>query len=369
MQDPHTLFQRLQQAYVNGTFTTQSVQLSAEQIAPFPEQRLVQVSQLMQDTAWETDGIELLQRKQFGRIILNGGMATRFGGRVKGVCEALDGKSFLQLKLEQMTRLEQTFDLPEIPVALMHSFATHETTKQFLEDHHYFGRTKIEFFLQPDAPRLTKDGTLYQGAQDRAARGHGDFAHAFKESGILQRWIDQGVTHIDFSNIDNLGATVHPAMLAAFVDSNKSMGVEVARKNPGDKGGSVGLKDGRAGIIEGFYFPDDVSQDQLTHFNTNNLWFRLDALRALLEDPAFDLPWSVVHKTVVDPKLGEQEVVQFEHVAADITFSFNQVPEDDQVLFFWVDREGSSGRFFPVKQPDDLVELQEALRVRLATVY
>src|SRR5205823_10658231 len=44
-------------------------------------------------------GLEVLRAGQAASIVLNGGMATRFGGTVKGIVEAVDGKSFLELKL------------------------------------------------------------------------------------------------------------------------------------------------------------------------------------------------------------------------------------------------------------------------------
>ena len=46
-------------------------------------------------------GREALASGQVGVAVLNGGMATRFGGVVKGVVEAIGNRSFLELKLRQ----------------------------------------------------------------------------------------------------------------------------------------------------------------------------------------------------------------------------------------------------------------------------
>src|SRR5918999_1789149 len=44
-------------------------------------------------------GVEALRAGEVATVVLNGGMATRFGGVVKGTVEAFDGRSFLELKL------------------------------------------------------------------------------------------------------------------------------------------------------------------------------------------------------------------------------------------------------------------------------
>ena len=55
-------------------------------------------------------------------------MATRFGGVVKGVVEAVDGKSFLELKLAQTGELARLLDT-SVPMAVMNSFATDRATQ------------------------------------------------------------------------------------------------------------------------------------------------------------------------------------------------------------------------------------------------
>ena len=70
-------------------------------------------------------GLEALAAGRVAQVVLAGGMATRFGGVVKGVVEALDGGSFLGWKLGETARLGADLGV-RIPVALMTSFATDE---------------------------------------------------------------------------------------------------------------------------------------------------------------------------------------------------------------------------------------------------
>ena len=50
-------------------------------------------------------GVEALRAGRVAQVVLAGGMATRFGGVVKGAVEALDGRSFLSWKLGETARL------------------------------------------------------------------------------------------------------------------------------------------------------------------------------------------------------------------------------------------------------------------------
>src|SRR4029450_7479065 len=73
-------------------------------------------------------GIDALRRGEVAQVVLAGGMATRFGGVVKAVLTAVDGKSFLEAKLEQTRALERALDTT-VPVALMTSFATDDAVR------------------------------------------------------------------------------------------------------------------------------------------------------------------------------------------------------------------------------------------------
>ena len=73
-------------------------------------------------------GLDALAAGRVAQVVLAGGMATRFGGVVKGVVEALDGRSFLAWKLGETERLGEALGV-EIPVALMTSFATDDETR------------------------------------------------------------------------------------------------------------------------------------------------------------------------------------------------------------------------------------------------
>lgn len=292
-------------------------------------------------------GLAALASGQVGVVILAGGMATRFQyDQPKGLFPIWDGKSFLALKLEAIRAL----GFP-VPIFLMTSFATDAATAEHLRVHDYFGLPahRVERFQQYQMPRLAPGGGPFyeHGEMSFAAPGHGDFPFALRESGILQRFLAGGGRYLCFSNVDNLGATVDPVILGGHIRTGAEMTVEVAAKNPGDQGGAPARVDGRAQLVEGFAFPADFDQDRITVFNTANYIFDARALVAPIE-----LPWYVVEK-----KVNGQTVVQFEHLAGDLSTvlktRFVQVTRDD--------------RFLPVKTPGDVPLVAALLAERWQT--
>jgi UTP--glucose-1-phosphate uridylyltransferase len=73
-------------------------------------------------------GREALEHGEVALCVLNGGMATRFGGVVKGIVPAFGGKSFREIKCAQARRAAAHKTL------VMNSFATHRETLAFLRE-------------------------------------------------------------------------------------------------------------------------------------------------------------------------------------------------------------------------------------------
>ena len=125
----------------------------------------------------ERIGREAIDGGQVGAIVLNGGMATRFGGVVKGTVEVVDGRSFLDLKLSQIRSVSG-----KVPVFLMNSPATHEATLEHVV--RIPAARELTFtFLQPVGPRVDAGGELVRGpdgAVSTAGMGHGDCLRAFR---------------------------------------------------------------------------------------------------------------------------------------------------------------------------------------------
>jgi UTP--glucose-1-phosphate uridylyltransferase len=279
-------------------------------------------------------GEDAIARGEIGAVVLAGGMATRFGSQVKALAPVLEGRalSFLDLKLADLTRLG-------IDVTLMTSFATHDALAEVVAD------TAVALAPQLISLRLNPDGSLFlddEGRPSPHAPGHGDLADALQLSGALDRYRANGVRSLFVCNVDNVGATLDPALAGLHRRLGGEITVELVSKRPGDVGGlPVRLADGTLAIAEAFRVPEGFPHEEFPLFNTNTLWIDVTALAA----PA-EYTWCVARKTV-----DGRRAIQFERLVGELTWwhpsHFTHVP-----------REGAESRFVPVKDEDDLAAAQ-----------
>jgi len=310
-------------------------------------------------------GQEALAKGQVACLVLNGGLATRFGGVVKGTVTVFDDISFLGAKIQDLARAEELFG-HRVPLLIMNSFATKRGTASHLEAHAYFGfnPSDIYEFDQSISIRLTEHGDPFLGSDGKAryyAPGHGEFFQRLHTSGCYQKLVKQGVRYLTFSNIDNLGATIDPLLLGMHVKSGCGMTVEVIKKtrNPNgqwDVGGAPLVMGGYTQVVEGFRIPPSVAAERLVDFQTNNMFFSIDALS---EPP-------VLPRYMVNKKVEGRSSVAFEAVTCEASGVKRTSGEPWLSLnLVRVPRMGPRGRFFPVKAQEDLEMFRESLKERL----
>jgi UTP--glucose-1-phosphate uridylyltransferase len=281
-------------------------------------------------------GHEALARGRVAVAVLNGGMATRFGGEVKGIVEAVGGRTFLEIKLHQARRQG------EVPFLVMNSFATHARTRAFLEAHPL--AEGVELFLQDVSVRLTPRGELFRGADGALslyAPGHGDFPAALRRAGLTESLGKRGVQLLQLSNIDNLGAELDPLLIGYHLEHGRLLSAELADTLPGDVGGAPAVADGRLQIVEGFRFPAGFDFARLPCMATNTFLISLELLEWERE-----FTWFYVEKSV-DGRVA----VQMERL-------INELSAWTDTAYLVTPRGGAQGRFFPIKTREDLLRLR-----------
>jgi UTP--glucose-1-phosphate uridylyltransferase len=296
--------------------------------------------------ALEQRGLAAIGAGQVGVVFLAGGMATRFGGVVKAAAEVVDGRSFLDVKLADLAVVSAKVK-GTVPAYLMASFATADNVRK-LGEARRTAHVPVETFTQFVSVRLSPDAELFLGADGRPslyAPGHGDLTFALRASKVLERFRGAGGKLLMVSNVDNVAATLDPAVIGAHLESGKALTAEVAPKAPGDKGGAPARVDGHLEIVESFRFPAAFDQDSIPVFNTNT--FVLDAAAI---DRSFDLTWFAVSK-----KIDGKEGIQFERLMGQLT-AF--LPSH----FLRVERDGLDGRFQPAKDPEELASRRDEIR-------
>ncbi len=313
----------------------------AEDLTPWPEPDSAEAR------ACEEAGMEAITRGQVAVAILNGGMATRFGGKVKGVVEVVDGQSFLALRLGDLVRAPGP-----VPVFLMNSFATEADTAAHLETNRWFGldHTLVHGLAQRVSIRLDAAGEIVRDGRGRAsfyAPGHGDVFEVLAESPGFTRFVAAGGRVVMVSNVDNLAATLSPKVVGAHLRAGRPVTVEVAPRAPADRGGAPVRVGGRLEVLEGFRFPPNFDIARIPVFNTNTMLFAVGVIRG---DHA--LTWFRTDKLVEG-----REVVQFERLMGEVTAKVD-------ATYLLVQRDGPESRFMPVKTPEDLIALRPAVRQR-----
>lgn len=295
-------------------------------------------------------GSEAIRAGKVAAVVLAGGMATRFGGVVKAAVEVARSQTFLDLKLADI-RASAARALGRVPTYLMTSFATDQEVRRLAEQAST-PEAPVATFAQFISLRLNPDGSLFRDAHGQPspyAPGHGDLPFALRRSGVLAKLREANVSLVYMSNVDNLAATLEPAIIGAHLAAKRAISVEVADKAKGDKGGAPARVDGVLQVVEGFRFPEGFDQDSIPVFNTNSFVIDLAAI-----DRDFELSWFAVNKEV-----GGKKAIQFERLVGELSAFLPtnaiQVP-----------REGEDGRFMPVKDPPELEARRAAIVALLA---
>lgn len=282
-------------------------------------------------------GEEALKAGDLAFCTMAGGMATRMGGIVKALAEVVPGHTFLSMRLAENARASARAGRP-IPLWLMTSEATDEALGEALAKAN--APPHVARFMQNLSLRLNPDGSLFledDGQPSVYATGHGDLVDALRHSKLLEQFVARGGKYVWITNIDNLGASIDPALLGLFIEQNVDVQCEVCRKE-GDKGGIPVHAEGKLQVVEEFRLPPEFDPTTVNVFNTNTFLVRAEPL---LRAP---LRWTFFE---VEKKVDGRVAIQFERLVQEITAHLSST-------YVEVPRDGEASRFLPVKDFEEL---------------
>jgi UTP--glucose-1-phosphate uridylyltransferase len=300
-------------------------------------------------------GLDAIRRGELAFCVMAGGMATRMGGVVKALVEALDGHTFLSLRLaENATWCRRA--AVAVPLWLMTSEATDAPVREALVAAD--APSHVATFRQDLSLRLTREGNLFRGDDGEPstyAPGHGDLPDALRRSGLLSSFVGRGGKYVWIANLDNLGAGIDAALLGQFIEGTRDLLVEVAPKAADDRGGipvwadaqdDAGRAVRRLQVLEEFRLPKAFDASAVRVFNTNTFLVKAESLLGM----RVRYNWFEVEK-----KVGERTAVQFERLLQELTSAVD-------AMYARVLRDGVLSRFLPVKDFDELGKRQEEIR-------
>lgn len=297
-------------------------------------------------------------------IKLNGGLGTSMGmDKAKSLLTVRGEESFLDIIVGQV-RHARAASGARLPLIFMNSFRTQDDTLAALAKHPDVAVEGVPLdFLQNREPKLRADDlTPVTWEADPTLEwcppGHGDLYTALQTSGVLKDLVAQGFRYVHVSNSDNLGASPDAAVAGWFASSGAPFGAEVAVRTPADRKGGhqvVRKSDGRIVLRETAQtLPEDADAaadiSKHKYFNTNNLWFDLQALTAELDrtNGVLQLPLIKNSKTVDPADPTSTPVIQIESAMGAAIEVF------EGAVVLEVDRS----RFLPVKTTNDLLVLR-----------
>ena len=254
-------------------------------------------------------GVKAIQEGKVGAVLLAGGQGTRLGSDAPkgaydiGLTKPLYIFEQLIRNLQEVCKQCNSF----VPLFVMTSQKNDRDTKQFLEEHNYFGYPKshIRFFVQEMAPSVDFDGKLLLEDKAQLAlspNGNGGWYSSLVKADVLQDF--PKLEWLNVFAVDNvLQRIADPVFVGATVASGLNCGAKVVRKcDPYERVGVLCLEDGMPSVIEYYELTDEMANQVGTDGNLAysfgvilNYLFSLPKLRQTLGKR---IPVHVVKKKI-----------------------------------------------------------------------
>jgi len=291
---------------------------------------------------WEDLG-DSNQLPKVAQVKLNGGLGTSMG---------CDGpKSLIQCDSRGRTFIDVIVDMHErssisSALVLLNSFNTSTLTSAYLANH-YPNLDWFEVLQHPFKKIDLKTNHPFTGVDPFFYNppGHGSVYYDLYYSGLLTKFVCQGLDYLFISNADNLAATCDPKIAAYMSQSGCPFLIELTPKRSSDvKGGTVVSSNGQLTLWEIAQVDDsqlELFQSQPV-FNTNNIWVHISTLIDIIESDALSLDLILNKKSSKG-----YDFVQLEYAMGSAIRSFSKA----QAMIV------PRSRFFPVKKTSDLMLL------------
>ena len=254
-----------------NTLYRQAVRLEAESEAKIEPISSVVEAQLSREDrqGYYQRGMALLRRGRYAAVTMAGGQGTRLGhDGPKGTfaLELPERVSLFEIQCRRLLARSQECGVT-IPWYIMTSVENDAATKDFFQEHDYFGYPPqdIQFFTQFMLPMLDLNGKLILEEPYKikeGADGHGGIFRAMLRRGVLEDMKRRGVEWIFTGGIDNVLVRLEDPCFLGFLAENgyELGGKSVYKRNAQEKAGVFCKKDGHPFVMEYTEIPPEYAE-------------------------------------------------------------------------------------------------------------
>lgn len=322
-------------------------------------------------------GLEAIKAGKVAAILLAGGQGTRLGfDKAKGMFNIGETKELYIFEQLINNMMDVTNDAGcFIPLYIMTSEKNDKDTREFFEEHNYFGYDKnfVKFFVQDMAPATDFEGNLLLESEDSLAmspNGNGGWFNSLIKAGLDEELKAKGIEWLNVFGVDNvLQRIADPVFVGATLESGCECASKVVRKaNPDEKVGALCLENGKPSIVEYYELTPEMAEARnekgtlLYGFGvTLNYLFKVEKLREISKNSLLPhivkkkVPYLTEEGKIVKPE--EPNAYKFELLIIDMIYMM------DNCLGFEVER---NKEFAPVKNAkgiDSVDTARELLKI------
>ena len=322
-------------------------------------------------------GLEAIKAGKVAAILLAGGQGTRLGfDKAKGMFNIGETKELYIFEQLINNMMDVTNDAGcFIPLYIMTSEKNDKDTREFFEEHNYFGYDKnfVKFFVQDMAPATDFEGNLLLESEDSLAmspNGNGGWFNSLIKAGLDEELKAKGIEWLNVFGVDNvLQRIADPVFVGAILESGCECASKVVRKaDPDEKVGALCLENGKPSIVEYYELTPEMAEARnekgtlLYGFGvTLNYLFKVEKLREISKNSLLPhivkkkVPYLTEEGKLVKPE--EPNAYKFELLIIDMIYMM------DNCLGFEVER---NKEFAPVKNAkgiDSVDTARELLKI------
>ena len=206
---------------------------------------------------YELEKLGLNELKNSVFVLTAGGLGERLGysGIKIGLqTELITLRPYIQLYIESIKAYEDRVKKAEkmppewyIPFCIMTSGDTHDKTKTFLEENANFGMKKEQIILikQHKLPAIIDNDCHLALQKDKfllltKPHGHGDIHYLLYQSGLAQKWLDEGKTYmIQFMDTNALAFNCVPSTIGVSIKYNYDVNSTFVTRRAQEKIGAL----------------------------------------------------------------------------------------------------------------------------------